>query len=1404
MQSDSADSADPSRIGRKLCWIWGALVIVSACVVALALAYLRAQAIDKGEALARSYAHVVEEQTVRLFLATDQRLQLAQIALKQLKASQPLAASTVNAMLTAQIKDQPYLGDMWVLDRQGRVVFDTHPGTEGLNLADRDFYSVFLTQPNTEFYLDTPVLSRRTGRLQFSVSRPLRSASGQLEGVLVAALEPSYFEALWRTVDLGDDGAVSLLRLDGTMLMRSPLVQSTIGKSFKHRTLFTTMLPRAANGVFTDTSSVDGVRRIFAYRTLPGRENMVLAVGVSHAFVLAAWYQLLALTLSIWGATAVVMGVLFRLLGQTWQRRLRADHVAHENELAWRTMFDSSPVAQMLQLPFAEIVNVNDQFVKLLGYARSELVGSLVNDLALRVPDALSEHFLATLKADARVQELELHVRCKDGSQRLVLISNCTAMWHGKLHHLHSLVDITEHRRVAEEALIGQKALEKISQGVLIAGPDRLTLSVNRAFEVLSGYTSAELVGQSRAFLQGPLTDSDTVARMRQALDAHEAFTGEVLNYRKDGTLYWSELSITPVLNSAGELAFFVGVHQDITQRKAQEVQLRLTEQVFNQSKEAFTVTDAQGNIVKVNKAFTEITGYSEAEVLGKNPRMLASGMQDAAFYKAMWSDIVTHGLWAGEILNRHKDGAIYPERLTISVMRDGQGETTHFLGSFNDLSREKAAERRIQRLSHFDPLTGLPNRALLQDRTAHAISMVQRAKEPLCMVLVSIDHFKTINDTLGHHVGDSVLIEVGQRLSGLVRDQDTVSHQSGKEFVLVLPGTPPEGAAHLATELLWALAQPYQLGGHSLEITASIGLASFPDNGGDFDTLFKSVEIAMHRAQSSGRDNFKFYSDGMYQEVLDRDQMIKALRLAAERGELQVLYQPFADLQTGKISGMEALLRWHHPERGTISPVVFIPVAEESGVIRAIGEWVLRRVCKDLRGFLDKGIDAPHVAVNVSPLQFRDPDLVGMVKTVLEEHAIPAHLIHLEVTESALMDDTGRSEAVLRELKALGFNLSLDDFGTGYSSLSYLKRFPFDKVKIDQSFVRDIGTSQTDTVIVKVIISMAHGLGLKVIAEGVETEAQCEIMRSNVCDEIQGYFFSRPVDVLTVESLLVDGRQLPAHLLRFRKQQRTLLLVDDEVNVVASLKRLLRRDGHHILSANSGAEGLEVLAKNKVDVIISDQRMPGMTGVEFLREAKLRYPDTIRIVLSGYTELQSVTDAINEGAIYRFLTKPWDDEQLRDQISKAFEHKELFEENQQLDIKIRTTNQELVAANRHLGDVLNSTRKQVDADATSLAIVQEALQYVPTPVIGLDDEDLIVFVNSAAEALFADCGPLLGAEMGYALPELAQTMDQAGMGQVGDLVVGGKRHQVRWNVMGKSSRARGKLVTLARFEAVP
>ena len=395
------------------------------------------------------------------------------------------------------------------------------------------------------------------------------------------------------------------------------------------------------------------------------------------------------------------------------------------------------------------------------------------------------------------------------------------------------------------------------------------------------------------------------------------------------------------------------------------------------------------------------------------------------------------------------------------------------------------------------------------------------------------------------------------------------------------------------------------------------------------------------------------------------------------------------------------------------------------------------------------------------------------------------------------MMDDVAHSERVIHALKDTGVRLALDDFGTGYSSLSHLQRFPFDKVKIDQSFVRNIQTSSQDAVIAKVVISMAHGLGLRVVAEGVETEMQCEFMRRNVCDEVQGYFFARPVPATELEAMLRADRRLPAHLIRTQTRPRTLLLVDDEPDVIAALRQLMQRDGYQVLTASSGPEGLALMAGNAVDVVLSDQCMPGMSGVEFLRRASMLHPESMRILLSRQTDLQSVTDAINDNAIYRFMTKPWDDGQLRALVEQAFHHKELDDENEKLSIKIRTANQALAAGNRKLQEVLDRKQRALTQGQRNLDVLREALAHVPLPVMAIDEDGVIAFANLAVEDLYVGSGPLLGYELALALPALHKLITELPPAETGRTRIAGHLYRVQWHEMGESSTSRGKIVTL-------
>jgi len=527
-----------------------------------------------------------------------------------------------------------------------------------------------------------------------------------------------------------------------------------------------------------------------------------------------------------------------------------------------------------------------------------------------------------------------------------------------------------------------------------------------------------------------------------------------------------------------------------------------------------------------------------------------------------------------------------------------------------------------------------------------------------------------------------------------------------------------------------------------------------------------------------------------------ERTSIANELVNAIEGNQFCLHYQPIADLQSGEIISMEALVRWMHPVRGLLPPNQFIALAEELAIINKLGAWVIRQVCLDIRSWRGQGTPVPRIAINVSPKQFQDPQFTKNLLNTLSELDVLPNAITLEITENLLMQHSDEMEITIRDLKARGFYLSMDDFGTGYSALQYLKHYPFDYVKIDQSFIKNIMESPGDVAIANAVIAMSHSMGIKVVAEGVETEAQCQYLSQNMCDHIQGYYLSQPMPAQQAIEYIAKKFKLPDHLLRMTKASQTLLLVDDEPNILSALKRLFRQDGYQILIANGGAEGLEVLKEHHVDVIVSDQRMPSMTGVEFLRHAKAKYPDTMRIVLSGYTELQSITDAINEGSIYKFLTKPWDDVQLRNQIMEAFTQKEMSDENRKLGLKIQTANQELAAANRQLAEILQMKEKQLVRDETSLDIAREALQHIPIPMLGIDEDGMIAFANLASEKLLFQNTEILGVHIDEILPCFNQISAQTKEGCNFSLNIPDFNYLANWRTMGISSKSRGKIVT--------
>ncbi|MDR0736583.1 MAG: EAL domain-containing protein [Zoogloeaceae bacterium] len=690
--------------------------------------------------------------------------------------------------------------------------------------------------------------------------------------------------------------------------------------------------------------------------------------------------------------------------------------------------------------------------------------------------------------------------------------------------------------------------------------------------------------------------------------------------------------------------------HAILFQRMAQQV--RQTEAMLTLTHDGVIITDRVPRIVYVNPAWCDISGYTAEEVRGDNPSLVKSGAQNETFYQRMWAALTTKGEWQGEIVNRHKNGGNAPHFLSIRSVCDRKGTPTHYVGVLTDLSRLKQSEHERDH----DPVTQLPNRRWAHQRLEAALEAAERNRHGVGLMCIGLRHFETINDSFGHQMGNHVLRLLAQRIQKRMRGKNTLARLDGSDFILIQEYVRhPDEVARMAQIVLDILHQPVVIDGkREISVSASAGISLYPEDSRNANDLMQYAGTAMYHARNQGRNIFCFYTAQLSLQMRQRLHLETQMRQALECREFQLFYQPQADMASGRINGVEALIRWNSPDFGVIPPSEFIPVAEQSGLILPMGAWVLNEACRQTRIWLDEGLPPVTTAVNVSVHQFKSKNLVAVVEAALREHSLPAHCLEIELTESAFFDDADEAIVICRQLHDMGVRLALDDFGTGYSSLAHLSRLPFDKIKIDQSFVRDITSNPTNAAIASATITLAQSLHMSVLAEGVETESQLDFLRQRGCAALQGFFFSHPLDAEGCTRFLHEARQLPVTS-GTELRQRTLLLLDDEPNILHSLQRLFRLDGYKILSTTDPGEAFDLLARNRVQVVISDQRMPVMSGTEFLARVKDIYPDTMRIVLSGYSEIESITQAINQGAIYKFFTKPWDDNQLRNNIREAF-----------------------------------------------------------------------------------------------------------------------------------------------------
>ena len=826
-----------------------------------------------------------------------------------------------------------------------------------------------------------------------------------------------------------------------------------------------------------------------------------------------------------------------RLAGQLEQMRVAIKHLFEDigrREERFRTIVTQVPGAVFRVRPNGPIDFVSDAIEDISGYSAALLMRSSSDhwsDIIVPEDRRMQSRTVQQAMASGHPYEIEYRITDAIGIERWVSENGqpqkdeaSGAAWVDGI-----ISDISERKynEMRIEGLLAEQSaiLDNVMFGVMFVR-NRRVVSVNRRCEELFGYASGEMTGQPTAIVFPSQAEFEAAGALQYpALTLEKDFTEERQYRRRDGTLFWCFLSgraLDPNHANDGSIWVFA----DITERRQAEEKLRLSATVLEHIADGVMVIGVDGKIVAVNPAFTQITGYSELDAVGQSSSLTSSPRHDADFFQLMWTALVASGFWRGEIWNQRKNGELYLEWLTVSAVRDDAGVTTHYVGVFSDITKVKESQEKLDHMAHHDPLTALPNRLLFHDRLLHALQRAARDQEQLAILFIDLDRFKNVNDTLGHHVGDELLKQVAAALATLLRDGDTLARLGGDEFIVLLENIEGEfGAGHVAEKLMAMFEEPFMVSDYELFVTGSVGISLYPNDATDLNMLIRNADIAMYQAKARGRNGYQFYAPSMTGEGVERLRLEAMLRRSIEKNEIFLNYQPQVEIDTGRLIGVEALVRWENPELGVVTPIRFIPLAEDTGFINQLGKWVLYESCRQMVRWQEAGLHVPKIAVNLSVKQFERGSIVSMVADILKETGLAPHRLQLEVTESVIMN-TGDALVFINDLHSIGVGLAIDDFGTGYSSLAYLKQLPVQTLKIDRSFIKDISTDTNDEAIAIAIIQLGKSLNLSVIAEGVETAEQAAFLLQHGCNLAQGYFYSRPV---LSDALLANWRQDPA-----------------------------------------------------------------------------------------------------------------------------------------------------------------------------------------------------------------------------------------------------------------------------------
>ncbi|HEY0063677.1 MAG TPA: EAL domain-containing protein [Telluria sp.] len=707
------------------------------------------------------------------------------------------------------------------------------------------------------------------------------------------------------------------------------------------------------------------------------------------------------------------------------------------------------------------------------------------------------------------------HVRCPDGKELWTYSSHFPIMRDGEPQQIFCMeVDISK-RKVDEQALVEagsnfRQLFERSHDAIVLIEGNAIIDANPAAMQLFHIADQSDIIGKTLLDFSPPRQPSGDFSTMADASQSAQNFIEGNRRYEwefllPDGTTFWAEILLTSVALEHQLLSY--AVLRDISARKMTENTLQMAAHVFENSRDAIAITDRDHRVVAVNQAFSGMTGYSAADLVGTELPQLRSNMHEPAFFEQIWDVVATNEHWEGEVWSTRRSGEEHPLWVALTAIYDSAGRLSNYMVILSDMTDRKRIEEHTRHLAEHDFLTDLPNRVLFLDRLQQALATARRKQTKVAVMFVDLDRFKGINDSFGHHVGDIVLKEIATRLTHCVRGVDTVSRQGGDEFVVILSDIGgADQAAHVAGSVMQAVARPVLADDRTISISVSIGISICPEDGEDIDTLLKHADVAMYHAKQSGRNAFSFFNEAMNTKVIEKVQLENALRHAIEHHEFELAYQPEIDISSGMTVGVEALLRWRHPQRGLLLPHQFLSVAEECGLIVPIGNWVLREACQRARSWCDAGFQLA-VGVNLSAVQFTHDDLLGNVDAALAQSGLSPDLLELEITEGVIMSGNPKAIATVEALRERGIRLAIDDFGTGFSSLSYLRRFSLSKLKIDRSFVDDILKKPADADMIAAIIAVARSLKLRVTAEGVETEAQLRFLREHGCDEYQGHY---------------------------------------------------------------------------------------------------------------------------------------------------------------------------------------------------------------------------------------------------------------------------------------------------------